>query len=310
MKKTAIVTGGSGFIGANLVNRLLKENFSVHIISRKDGDLWRLSKIKNKISIHAGALDDGKKLKRLFNRIKPYAVFHLATYGSYPFQKDLQKIIDVNIKATCDLLESLRQTSYKNLVIAGSSSEYGKKDQVMREASILEPNNFYAAAKAAQTYFCQVFAKTYNMPLVTLRLFNVYGPYEEKGRLVRSVIEAALANQPVKLATGKEARDFIYVEDAADAFLQATNFSDFKGEVFNIGTGRQLTIKQLAQKVFRILGIKPKLQLNAYEGRRWDSYHWKADINKTAKLLKWKSKTSLEEGLQKTINWYKETVNE
>lgn len=305
MKKTVIVTGGGGFIGANLVIKLLRRNFLVHVISREGGDLWRLSGIKDKIVVHSGALSNSSNLNKLIKKISPFAVFHLVTYGSYPSQQNIQKIVDVNIKTTCNLLESLRQASCKHLVVAGSSSEYGKKEKAMSETDILEPNNFYAAVKASQTYFCQAFAKTYNMPLIILRLFNVYGPFEEKGRLVRSVIEAALQAKPVKLATGKEARDFIYVDDVADAFMHATKFDNFKGEIFNIGTGRQLTIKQLAEKVYRLIGKKPDLLLNSYSGRQWDSYCWKADMTKTIKLLQWESKTSLEKGLQETVKWYK-----
>lgn len=306
MGRKAIVTGGSGFIGANLVNKLLEKKFQVHIITRENGDLWRLNDIKNKITVHQGILNDCVSLKKLFKKNSPFTIFHLAAYGSYPFQQDVETMIDVDIKTTYRLLECLRQTKYDNLIIAGSSSEYGKKSKLMDELDLLEPNNFYAAAKAAQTHFCQVFAKTYNMSLIILRLFNVYGPFEEEGRLVRSVIESVLNNKPVRLATGKEARDFIYVEDVADAFVYAASKKKIKGEIFNIGTGKQTTIKTLAQEVFRLMKMKPKILLNAYKGRKWDSYNWKADVDKTNKILGWKSNVSLEEGLLKTIKWYEQ----
>lgn len=305
IKKETIVTGAAGFIGATLVKLLLKDGYAVHAIVRKGGNLWRLKDIGNKIIIHDVGLDDLKRMKRLFKKIGPYAIFHLATYGSYPFQQDTRMMIDTNITGTWNLLECLKDVEYKQLVVAGSSSEYGKKDGPMKESDLLTPNNYYAVTKAAQTHLCQVFAKSNHKPLLIFRLFNVYGPYEEKGRLVRSVIESVLRNKPVLLASGREARDFIYVEDVVDAFMHALKKKQFIGEIFNIGTGAQTTVGQLAEIVVGISGKKTPIRFNAYEGRPWDTLHWSADTSKTREVLGWNYKISPEEGIKKTIDWYK-----
>lgn len=305
MKKQIVVTGGNGFIGATLVRRLLKNNYDIHVLIRKGANLWRLQEIIKQITIHEDILVKKNSLKKILSSISPFAIFHLATYGSYPFQSDVKRMIEINLMGTLYLLESLSEIPYSHCVVAGSSSEYGKKDHPMHESDILEPNNYYGALKTTQTHLCQVYAKTNHKPLTILRLFNVYGYYEEKGRLVRSVIESALKKEPIFLATGKEARDLIFVEDVADAFVTTLRRKPFEGEVFNIGTGIQSTIKKLAKLVLKLTKNEVPIKLGAYPGRTWDTTCWVADMKKTYSLLKWKPKYSLEHGLKKTIIWYK-----
>lgn len=177
MKKTVVVTGGSGFVGANLVRRLVNEGFKTHVFVRKESNLWRLRDIESSLIIHEDVLTDRKRLSLLMKKIQPYAIFHLATFGAYPAQQDASKMIEINILGTLHLLESLKDSNYTQLVVTASSSEYGKKASPMNEDDFLEPNNMYAATKAGQTYIAQVFSKSNNKPLVILRLFNVYGYY-------------------------------------------------------------------------------------------------------------------------------------
>lgn len=305
MNKTVLITGGSGFIGANIVRRFIRNGADVHIIVRKDANIWRIKDLQKKLTIYRDILPKKSSLTALFKKIEPYAVFHLAIYGSYPSQKSSSQMININLCTTLSLLESLIHIPVKRIIIAGSSSEYGKKYLPMRETDALEPNNMYGATKAAQTLVSSAFAKIHNKPVTILRLFNVYGYYEEKGRLVRSVIESALKNEIIKLATGEEARDLIFTEDIADAFIAAMESESAFGEIFNIGTGRQTTIKQLAEQVIKLTKSSSKISFNAYQGRVWDSTHWVADMTKTHKTLHWKAKYSLSDGLKKTIEWYR-----
>lgn len=306
MSKVILLTGGAGFVGANLIRGLLAKKYVIHTIIRKGSSIWRLDGISKKIEIHEGILDDKNKLKKLFEKIKPYAVFHLSTYGAYPTQQDLNLMIETNIKGTINLLEASNKIPYKHMVVVGSSSEYGEKNKPMGESDVLEPNNFYAATKAAQTHIAQVWAYTFHKPIIIPRFFSVYGPFEEKGRLVRSVVESALSGSPIKLATGKEARDLIFVEDVVNALIYIISRRSHEGQIFNIGTGKQTTILQLAKKVKGLTKSNSPIQLNSYPGRRWDTYRWVSNMNKTKRFLKWKSKYSLDEGLKKTIAWCKD----
>lgn len=306
MKKRIVVTGAGGFVGANLVRRLITDGYEVHAFVRRGGSLWRLEDVKKKLVIHEGILDDAPVLQKRLTRISPYGICHLATYGSYPKQQNHGDLIHRNITVLFNLLDVLRTLPYTHFLVAGSSSEYGKKDVAMRESDILEPNNLYAAMKAAQTHLVQVYARETGRNATILRLFSVYGYFEEEGRLVRNVIEAALKNRDIKLATGREARDFVYAEDVADAFAHALKGKPFQGEVFNIGTGRQTTIRELALLVKKLAGSTSRILPNSYPGRPWDAYHWQADMRKTRHVFGWKPSTTLSGGLRKTILWYRE----
>lgn len=304
MKQRIVITGAGGFIGCLLTRKLVKKGFKVHAFVRSKKSLWRLTDIMPEIVVHRNVLNNKSELKKTFKKINPIYVFHLATYGAYPSQQELDKMIETNIIGTSNLLEALRGLSCKSIVIAGSSSEYGKKEKQMMETDYLEPNNFYGATKAAQTQISQVYGATSDLPIIILRLFNVYGPFEEKGRLVRSVIESVLSKKKILLATGHEARDLIYIEDVVDAFIHAAKSKVRTGSIFNIGTGKQTTIRELAQKVIEITGVKVPIKLNSYPGRKWDTTHWRADTKKTSDVLKWKPKYTLKKGLEETIKWY------
>lgn len=304
MNQKVVITGAGGFIGAFLTRKLIKKGYKVHAFVRSKKSLWRLKDILSEIKVFEDLLNNKVQLKKTLKKIDPIYVFHLATYGAYPTQQDLDKMIETNIVGTSNILDALSGLSCKSIVIAGSSSEYGKKEKQMVETDHLEPNNFYGATKAAQTQISQAYAATSDLPIIVLRLFNVYGPFEEKGRLVRSVIESVLSKKEILLATGKEARDLIYIEDVVDAFIHAAKSRVKNGSVINIGTGKQTTIRDLAQKVIEITGVKVRIKLNSYPGRKWDTNHWRASTRKTSEVLKWKPKYTLKKGLEKTIKWY------
>lgn len=306
MSRTVIVTGGAGFVGSHIIRRLLLKNYEVHLVTRRGGSLWRIDDIKDKITIHYGLLEDLTQLASFLKKNRSFGILHLATYGTYPLQNEVKTILDVNIIGVMNLLEAYEKSPCPRLVVAGSSSEYGKKEGPMHENDILEPNNLYGAAKAAQTLLCQAFAKSSSKSIVILRLFSVYGAYEQERRLVRSVIESALQKKPIQLASGKEARDFIYASDVADAFIHVLEYDTaFHGDIFNIGTGIQTTIENLAKTIKSLVGVDVPIQLNAYKGRAWDSTTWVADITKTKNTLSWHANTNLHDGVRQTIEWYK-----
>jgi len=304
-----IITGAGGFVGANITQKLLSQGYEIHAFIRPQSKMWRLKEVRGRLFKHEWNIDKPRNLRKLLLKINPTAIFHLAAYGSYPKQTDRNLMIKTNITALFDLLENSKDLAYRCLIVAGSSSEYGRKNKPMSESDIPEPNNFYAVTKLAGTNLALTYTRMYKKPINVLRLFNVYGPMEEEGRLVRNVIENALFNRPIYLATGKEARDFIYIDDVTDAFIDCLeNKIRIYGEVFNIGTGIQTTIEQLARKAVQIIGSKSEIILNAYPGREWDTNFWKADTKKTYRITDWKYKINLEHGLRKTIKWYKNNV--
>lgn len=300
-----LITGSSGFIGANLVRRLILQNHEIYIFTRKNSDKWRIKDLLP--AVHEIEIDfmDRSLLNKHIKDIKPEIIFHLAAYGGYPFQNNLDSMIEANIVSTSNLLQESNSIDYKIFINTGSSSEYGYKNKPMIETDPLIPASFYASTKAATTYLCQVFAKLYSKPITTVRPFSVYGPFEEKTRLIPKVIVASLQNKDIQLTTGKEQRDFIYIDDFIDCIIKiADNPQKATGEIFNIGSGEQHGVKDVVSRISKLTKSKSKLLWGAYKPRAWDTDYWVGDISKVKKIIGWESRTTLNSGLRQTIDWF------
>jgi len=306
-KKIALVTGATGFVGSHLARHLLQENYEVHILTRKTSDKWRIRDISQKLHDHAADLCDKENLIKIIQNVKPEYVFHSATYGGYPSQKDFNNIIKTNILGSLNLFQSLENCgSLKKIINIGSSSEYGQKSEPMKETDLLEPNTPYAAAKASQTLFGRYFSKNHNLPLITLRPFSVYGPAEEPGRLIADLMMSAIRKRKVNLSSPLPRRDFIFVDDILSASIKAANSSVESGEIFNVGSGKDLSIGEITANFEEILGRKLDIEWGVEEKKRsFDvGQRWVADISKIKKTLDWEPVWSLKDGLKKTYQWY------
>lgn len=300
----ALVTGASGFIGANLV-RILLESFEVHIFTRKDSNRWRIQELIPKLKEHTVDFQDLTSLTQEFKDIQPDIIFHLASFGGYPFQTDPLTIVQANIIETFNLLEASKTTDYKLFINVGSSSEYGYKRKPMKETDQLEPTSIYAATKAGATHIASAYYHVYQKPIMTIRPFSVYGPFEEPTRFIPQLILSCLNNQDIKLTQGNEGRDFIYIDDFIDGMLKFCRApKEVKGKIINLGTGQQHSIKEVANLAKELTGSSSKLLWRAYKPRDWDTDYWVAD-NKLALSLGWQPKFTLQGGLEETINWFK-----
>jgi len=305
MKKTSIlITGASGFIGANLVRNLLKRGYDVHVILRSTKNVWRLRDILPQLTVHKGTIEDKSFLIKLFKKFHPNHIFHLAAYGAYSTQTDFEQMVLTNINGLANLLLTSKDIPYKSFVVTGSSSEYGYKKKPMKETDFLLPDSYYAATKASATHLAQIFAKKNNKPIVVFRLFSVYGPYEEPSRLIPTAIHAALANTTLPLTTGKVQRDFIFLDDVVDAYCYVMKRKMPIGEVFNIGTGIQYSNDDIAKTIKKINKGHLDIKKGAFPQRNWDTQFWIADIHRSKNVLSWRAKTSLSQGLEKTYQWF------
>jgi len=309
-KKNILITGGAGFIGANFTYKFLDLGCNVHLIEKRESNLWRLEDIKNKIVLHYVDLKNSNKLESLITKLKPRIILHFAAYGTYQGkQQDIQTTIDTNLYGTINLINACRKINFECFINTGSSSEYGEKDKPMKETDLLEPNNLYGITKAATTMYCQDIVKKLGLPIVTMRPFAVYGYFEEKERLIPAVIKSCLTNSELKLSSPKSVRDFIFIEDVIEAYLLAIkNIRAIKGEIFNLGTGKQSTTAKVVRIIKKITNSTIKPEYGEVKIAQSEPKYWVADISKIKKLLNWQPKYNLEEGLKKNIEWFKKNL--
>jgi UDP-glucose 4-epimerase len=305
--KRVILTGSTGFIGANLSRRLLQDGHELHLLLRQEHNPWRIESIQKHIQLHFVDLRDSDHLAHTVRHIRPDWIFHLAAYGAYSWQADLAGMIETNIVGTANLLNACIPTGFAVFVNAGSSSEYGLKDHAPPETECIEPNSHYAVTKASATLFCRSTAQAHNVPVPTLRLYSVYGPYEEPARLIPALIAHGFRNQLPALVNPDVARDYVYVDDVTEAFvLAATKPTSDQGAIYNVGTGIQTTLRDAVAIARRIMGTSAEPAWGSMPDRHWDTDHWVADSAKIKRELQWQPRYGFEEGFAKTVDWFRQ----
>jgi len=309
-KKKILITGGTGFIGSNFVYKFLELGHDVHLIVRPESNFWRIEPIKNKLRLHKVDLGNIEELEKFISNLKPEIILHFATYGAYQGrQQDNKATIDTNLLGTINLVNALSKIKFDCLIYTGSSSEYGIKNKPMKETDLLEPDNLYGITKAAATMYCQHMSKKHNLPIVTLRLFSVYGYFEGKERLIPTIIKSCLENKKLKLSSANPVRDFIFIEDIIDAYLAAIKkIQKIKGEIFNLGTSKQAKIAQVVDLVKKLTHSSIEPHYGEVIPVQTEPKTWVADISKIKKLLSWQPKYNLRKGLEKNIEWFKKNI--
>lgn len=306
--KRILITGATGFIGANLVREFLKRGSDVYIFTRTTSNKWRVNNILNEIHEYCVDLLNYEKLEGVILDIRPEIIFHTAVYGGYPFQKDVNKIIQTSVIGTTNLVNACSKIEFDVFINTGTSSEYGLKNSSMSETDLLEPNSNYGAAKASATLFCQAKARSEKLPIVTLRLFSPYGYYEEPIRLIPSVIISCLTGKNPKVSSPEPVRDFIFIEDVMDAYIRVIESSDTDGEIFNIGYGKQQSVGEVVNKIVELTGNNVRPEWGNVPKRANEPNVWQANITKAKNVLKWEPKYSLDEGLSKTLRWFERNI--
>lgn len=310
MSESYLITGGTGFVGSALVRRLVHDRKKVSLIVRNKKLSWRLDDVKNKVEVFTSNLNDNS-LKNIIEKVRPTHIFHLAAYGVDPLQDDIDQVIQNNIHGTINLLREVQKVKFSLFIHAGSSSEYGVKEEKIKEDSLLEPINHYGVSKAAVTLFCQEIAKQKNLPIITLRIFSPYGPYQQKERVIPWIISNALQNNPIPLTSKKNVRDFIYIEDVVNAFICASKKKYRPGEIINIGSGVQHSLSDIIKIVLTLTKStsKPQWAAVSQQQRQIEPKIWQSDISKAVDLLDWKPEYTLNRGLENTIIWMKEFMH-
>jgi nucleoside-diphosphate-sugar epimerase len=294
-----LIVGGTGFIGRHLAERCLKDTPFVACLGLNSEKSFS----KDIEFIHAD-ISDKKQLQSVLRDKSFHYVFNLGGYIDHTaYFKGGRRLIESHFMGLMNLIDCLNKEELRGFVQIGSSDEYGNAPAPQKEHMREMPISPYSLAKTAASHFIQMISDTEGFPGVVLRFFLVYGPGQDDRRFLPQIIKACLKNDGFKTSEGKQLRDLCYVQDAVDAMLKAALSSDAKGHIINIASGIPVSIREMVEKVIKLTGGGKPLW-GTYSYRKGENMELYADVGLAKNILQWESKTSLEEGLIKTINYY------
>ena len=297
------ITGGSGFLGRCLAQRLIGAGQDVHLLLRPGTERWRLTALEGRFTPHWGDLRNAQAVKQAVSNCKPTVIYHLATHGAIGSQGDREGILATNVLGTANLLDALRPHDYQILVHVGSSSEYGHKAAPIREVDLLEPRNDYAVAKAAASLLCQ--AEAYQgRPVVIVRVFSAYGPWEAPMRLASYVMSCCWQGVIPKVTCGTQPRDFIYVDDVVDLLHVAASLPGARGEILHAGTGRPCCVRDMVETIVSVCGSSTNPEFGSEAMRPDEPVSWVANIERTKAITGWSPRYTLRQGVGEMWSWF------
>ena len=304
--KRVLVTGASGFIGSNLVHRLVQKGAQTGVLVRDSSDLWRLAEIKKDVGIFKASLEDQPAVDLAFKEVQPELVFHCAAYGVDPRQTDYDLAVKANIIGTMNILDAAGGTGCEKIINTGTCMEYGEKQQIIRENCEPEPVSIYGSTKAAATIIARQIAFEKGINLITLRPFGVFGEREGSHKFFPHLILSILAGREVKLSPCEQYRDYCYIDNIIDGFLLAAQAHNVKNTILNIGSGVIHQLKTYVDLVYQLMEIDGKPLYGAVPYRKNEMWKQQPEVSKIKRLLHWNPRISLEEGIKRTIAWYRQ----
>jgi UDP-N-acetylglucosamine/UDP-N-acetyl-alpha-D-glucosaminouronate 4-epimerase len=307
-----LVTGGAGFIGSHLVDELLRRGEAVRVLDNlSTGHAENLAAVRQKIGWHENDIRNLDAIRPCFEGVD--YVVHLAAIPSVPRSiEDPLTSNSVNLDGTLNVLVAARDAAVKRVVFSASSAAYGDHPVLPRvESQEPRPLSPYALAKLASEYYCQIFTRVYGLETVALRYFNIFGPRQSPDSPYSGVLSLFIAaymrgDTPTIFGDGEQSRDFTYVHNAVDATLRACQAEGPAGKVINVGTGGRFTLNEIISMLNAIFGRQVTPRYAA--PRTGDVKHSHADITLARELLGYEPKIRFEEGLKKTVAWFRSTL--
>jgi len=315
--RTAFVTGATGFVGAHVARQLVEQGARVVCLQRDEVRLNSLDlfDLRRRVTVVGGEIEDFALMERVLTEYEIEAVFHLAAQAIVgAANRSPLSTFEANIRGTYFLLEACRRAeTVRRVVVASSDKAYGSHDDLpYREEYPLLGLFPYDASKACTDILARSFAHTYGTPVTVSRFANIYGPGDMNlSRIIPGTILAVLRGEaPVIRSDGTPVREFVYADDVARGYLLlAEKIEDTAGEAFNFGAGDPVQVLDLVRRIIHIAGagkaarLQPRVLLQHKIEREIDAQYLSAD--KAEARLGWRAEVSLDEGLRRTIEWYR-----
>ena len=307
-----LVTGGAGFIGSAFVRLATRKGYEVVVVDKLTyaGDLKRIEDVIDKVKFYKVDICNLKALKDVFSSEKPNIIVHFAA-ESHVDRSILnpKAFLRTNVEGTHNLLELSRAFAAEKFINIITDEVYGEIEEgSFTEDSPLMPNSPYSASKAAQDMLGRAYFRTYNLPVITVRPSNNYGPWQYPEKLIPVVIARALKDIPVPVyGQGLNVREWLFVEDCAEAVFEIMEKGKV-GEVYNVGSGIEKRNIEVVQSILSLLG-KPESLIKFTKDRPGHDYRYSISTEKIKKELGWQAKTSFEVGLERTVRWYIDNID-
>lgn len=300
-----LLTGATGFLGAHLARRLVAAGCWVGALLRPGSNTARIADLLDRLHPLPGDLLVPESLAAAVHACAPRYVFHLAAHGVDRPLASATASVQTNVQGTVNLLEACRAADLARFVYVGTCYEYGDGGAPCHEDQPVAPANFYAASKAAGGLFCGVYQRVYSLPVVTVRPFQTYGPYQGCRLLLPYAITTALRGADLRLTPGEQVRDFVYVDDVIEGLVAAATAPAAVGQTINLGSGEGTTVRRAVEMALDILGWPVRAHFGALDYRPGEIRDLRADPRRAHELLGWQARTGLADGLQRTVGWYR-----
>ncbi|MDT4952904.1 MAG: hypothetical protein QOJ02_1042 [Acidobacteriota bacterium] len=299
-----LVTGATGFLGAHLLQRLSGENVSVAILVRPGANAWRIEHLRPRLTEITGDLKEPRAFADAVREFAPEAVAHLAWSGvGNRHRNDLSQVED-NLFSSLELFKIAREAGCRVWLALGSQAEYGPLNARISEDAPTRPTTLYGAAKLSACVLSEQLCKQLDVRFVWLRLFSSYGPMDEPGWMIPHLILKLLARERPSLTKGTQRWDYIYAADVAEAIYLTLITPEASG-VFNLGSGEAHTLRHIVERVRDLIDPSLPLGFGEVPFREDQVMHLEADIARL-RALGWSARVPLEEGLAKTVEWYRD----
>ncbi len=308
-----LITGGAGFIGSEFTKQAVKSGFDVVVVDKLTyaGDLERLKEVDGKFVFYKSDITNREFLEHIFKTEKPDIVVHFAAESHVDRSiLDATPFIDTNIKGTQTLLDIAKDTKIELFINIATDEVYGElgKNGQFSETSPLNPNSPYSVSKASADMLGRAYHRTFELPVITLRPSNNYGPWQYPEKLIPVVILKALNNEKIPVyGKGENIREWLYVSDCAEAILMTVKKGK-SGEIYNIGSGFEKRNIDVVKTILKILD-KPESLISFIKDRPGHDFRYSLNTEKIQKKIGWKAKTTFEEGIEKSVKWYLDNLD-